>query len=541
MERRAFLRILLSLPPFFVSRHAGAQPTTTPSGTVIDVHCHAFNATDIPAEKFLRIVFLGHYPEQGIETVLNLKNKDVLDGLIDLFIQLVAGRAPTAAQELDILTGSKTSSASSAQIDLAHQVSINRVKEFFDDSAPQKTKAKTARGKAALATALQKAAKQAAPGKAAAPPDIAEVYFSKTDFGTYLRWFTLFTLYRHALVDQLVQTSSRQGFKPLLVCPALVDFSTWLDQDVQSSHADQIRVMGRIFARSENPPVHGYVSYDPLAEVLHRNGLGDRSPLQQVREALQEHGFIGVKLYPPMGFRPSGNKAGQSYPKAVLNRLHGRISADLEKALDDLYALCSEMGVPILAHAAESNGAGPQYEGRADPAFWIPVFRRWPSLHVCLAHFGRFSYVSAGAPHGAKPPETSWEWTLGRYIKEHPEAPVFADISYFSEILGASKEQRSAFAGQFRRFAKQFDNSLSHLVFGTDWIMLGRENAADDYLGTTHAFLRDDCQFTEAEVRRLLVGNAIRFLGLADKDKNRSRLAGFRTANGLSANSLPSS
>src|SRR5262249_43328577 len=103
------------------------------------------------------------------------------------------------------------------------------------------------------------------------------------------------------------------------------------------------------------------------------------------------------------------------------------------------------------------------------------------------------------------------------------------------------KEKRSAFADQFRRFAKNFDSSLSHLLFGTDWIMLAKESGADDYLGTVHAFLKNDCQFTHAQVQQLLYGNAIRFLGLNEGNKNRSRLVQFRTANGLSDNSLPSS
>jgi predicted TIM-barrel fold metal-dependent hydrolase len=503
-------------------------------------HCHVFNATDLPAEKFLRIVFLGHYPAQGIETVLNLKNKDVIDSLIDLFVHIVAGRAPTAEQEIEVLSGSKTSSTSSAQIDLAHQISIDRIDEFFGKSPSRKTKGKESDGNAALRKALLSAAGASVPGKAATDSAAKDAYFSKTDFGSYLRWFTLFTLYRHSLLDELVRSSARQGFKPMLLCPALVDFSKWLDQDVQSPLADQIELMGRISARSENPPVHGYVAYDPLGEVLHRRGLNAQSPFQQVSEALQTHGFVGVKLYPPMGFRASGNKVGQPYPKAVLEKLHGHISADLEKALDDLYALCSEMSAPILAHAAESNGAGPQYEDRADPAFWIPVFRKWPLLRVCLAHFGRFSYVSAAAPHGAKLPEASWEWTVGRYVKDYPGAGVFADISYFSEILGATKEQRLVFANQFRRFTKDFDSSVSHLMFGTDWIMLGRENAADNFLGTAHAFLSEDCQFTNTQVHQLLYGNAIRFLGLNEGNRNRNRLVEFRTRNGVSGDSLPS-
>ena len=73
---------------------------------LIDVHCHLFNATDLPARRFIKIVFLQHYPVQGSERLLDLDRKDTVDYLIDLMLFLVgAGRAPTAQHEMDVLDG----------------------------------------------------------------------------------------------------------------------------------------------------------------------------------------------------------------------------------------------------------------------------------------------------------------------------------------------------------------------------------------------------------------------------------------------------
>jgi hypothetical protein len=72
---------------------------------LIDVHTHLFNATDIPPRSFLKIVVLDHYPEQGTERLLDFGAPDTADWLITLFVWIVAGRAPTAHDEIAYLSG----------------------------------------------------------------------------------------------------------------------------------------------------------------------------------------------------------------------------------------------------------------------------------------------------------------------------------------------------------------------------------------------------------------------------------------------------
>jgi hypothetical protein len=56
--------------------------------------------------------------------------------------------------------------------------------------------------------------------------------------------------------------------------------------------------------------VHGFVPFCPLCAVVHRSSqpLADWDPLELVQNAIQNKGFMGVKLYPPVGFAPYGNK-----------------------------------------------------------------------------------------------------------------------------------------------------------------------------------------------------------------------------------------
>lgn len=81
--------------------------------------------------------------------------------------------------------------------------------------------------------------------------------------------------------------------------------------------------------------MHSFVGFDPRRQVQEPG-----TPLALVKRAILEHGFVGVKLYPPMGFQASDNKG------------------PIETALRRLYDWCKDADVPIMAHAENSIGAG---------------------------------------------------------------------------------------------------------------------------------------------------------------------------------------
>lgn len=118
----------------------------------------------------------------------------------------------------------------------------------------------------------------------------------------YLNWFSLFRLHRHILLEKLVRETKVQGFKPLLLTPAIIDYDLWLGENVvRSPLLDQMQVMDHITRRQKSPAVHGYFAYDPLREVYFRRGKRRENAIGMARTALVDHGFIGIKLYPPMG------------------------------------------------------------------------------------------------------------------------------------------------------------------------------------------------------------------------------------------------
>jgi predicted TIM-barrel fold metal-dependent hydrolase len=344
-------------------------------------------------------------------------------------------------------------------------------------------------------------------------------------------------MYRHTLVDRLVSDTRKQGLTPVLLAPASVDFDRWLGESVRSPLADQIEVMDRIAQRKSGPPVHGYFGFDPLREIYFRGHVDGetQSPMALSKLAIKKHGFLGVKLYPPMGFRASGNVG--PYPKTV-KEFVGDPSKRLDKVLGELYQQCIDLDAPILAHGYGSNGANQDFALRADPAFWLPVFKAYPRLRVCLAHFGRFDLPSKGAPDDAFP-DKSWEWAIGRHIKQNPLTGVVADLSFFSEVLHANSSERKWLAGSMRRFIDEFDPAIEHLVFGTDWIMLGLDGEYMKYAQSVDAFLRDDCRIDQDARQRIFRGNAVRFMGLREGDGTRRRVLSFYKAHGLDPSRLP--
>lgn len=523
---------------------------------LIDAHCHVFNASDLPTARFLRQVVFDDFPKQSAK-ILAIRDPDIADEFYKLIVRLLGtDKAPSADQEIAYLTTGRHAQQSAQLADKARQAAVEDTAHHLLD-LDRKSKriismdSLSARSeRAPLAeekflnymlgepTVTLRAGKEFSYAHARAASQRA--FNGQSALARYLNWFSLFRLYRHVLVERLVSDTERQGFRPLMLTPALVDYDEWLYEDVDASPLPrQMLVMDRISQRmaKKGPVVHGYMGFDPLREVAHRAGKSAVSSLATMRAALTEHGFIGAKLYPPMGFRASGNS--RPYPFRTVAALGFDPSKRLDAALEDLYRLCVELDAPILAHAPASNGSGPGYEKRGDPAYWIPILQKFPSLRVCLAHFGTFDTKSAG--RGDMPlPQGSWEWRLGEFVKAHPRQNVVADISYFSEVLTAKAETRKSLAASFRHWVAEFDPECNHILFGSDWIMLGKEAGYSHYIESINAFLRTDCGLSDDACDKIFRRNALRFLPLAKGSRGRGRLLAYYRKNGLDASRLPS-
>jgi predicted TIM-barrel fold metal-dependent hydrolase len=326
-----------------------------------------------------------------------------------------------------------------------------------------------------------------------------------------------------------------------LVTPAMLDISLWVEDDRLTSIQDQVDVMTRVSLRRAGQRSHGFVGFDPLRQAIHDKSGGPASaePMAIVRRAIERGGFIGVKLYPPMGFRPFDNAAlGTAFPDVVTKPLGPQPGAALDRALAKLYDWCAANNAPIMAHAVASNEAGPDYGLRADPKYWAMALEKYPALRINMAHFGGFRRIG-------DPPklDATWEWTVGRMFARAPQSYVFADLSYYSEMLGDAGVKRKALLAHLAAFRKTYPVSADHLIFGSDWTMVGREagftpkRANLGYVDLVAEFLAE-ARYSDDDIDKIMFRNAVRFLGLAPADRSngtRGRLEAFYASHGQSA------
>lgn len=558
-------------PPVVLSPYCpvpGAAHAPPGPANLIDAHCHLFNVKDLPAAKFVRIVFLEAYdeqPELREKAVLgpvpdrfsteDLRDPTLLDRFIAFCIIGLAAGAPTAQDEIDRLSGrvlivdESTTSLEASEAFVAAALSQKLRVPLNDPTG----------GDPELQQAILKAAGEPEGLAGALPADIsinigARAFRSDTDLGVFVRWISTLRMYRADLARELAAEDRSSGSEPLLFTPAMVDYNLWLGQSPVSPLPLQVEAMGLVARQPELTPVHGYVSFDPLrAVVLKRGRIPDPDdglwdPLDLVREATERHGFLGVKLYPPMGFRASRNNARINTSSAVW-RLIGddperpdrlRFANDLNAALEALYVHCEAAGVPIMAHGGAGNAASEWAGLRADPTYWVPVFEAHPTLHVMLAHFGVFGFRGGqleGKESETVPFDQTWEAVFGRYVEANPESFAFADISYRANIFKPAKRARCA-AG-VRDYVARYDPNVRHLIYGSDWVMLGIEKSYSGYARHVGEFLANDCCLPPEAVERVMFGNAMRFLGLGPGEKSRRRLEAFWAQAGLPANRIP--
>jgi predicted TIM-barrel fold metal-dependent hydrolase len=543
---------------------------------VIDAHCHLFNILDVPAESFIRKVVLpnvvgsmGAGSRDYAQLFQDPRFKGSFEVMLHMLAAAVSRKACEPDDELWVLDemeqrGARPRSAQKVESDL--------LKDILDEVWWPKVIGKQMKvgDRFVSFTALNEIKyllrKEAFPGlseqelrgmaadEASDCREAARVLYSERDgvFSRTIRWGLLFTRYRFQLAEELQRL---HGGRAKLMTPALVDFTAWFgplgaasgDRTVPMRR--QVEVMARIAQRRTGPRVHGFVGFDPLRQALFRahGGPPEDEPLAVAKKAIIDHGFIGVKLYPPMGFRPTGNAAlGNAFPPHVVaaNGLGADAGRKLDVELDALYAWCAENHVPIMAHTADSYGSGKDYGKRANPAAWIKVLEKYPQLRINLAHFGGFN--RGGTRENA---EQSWGWAIGRAFGAAATPNVYADISFFSEVLHRSDEQRRYATWLFKKFIEQFPSAPQRLIYGSDWTMVGyadgfptRAVAAERndplYPDIVAGFLRRDVGLSASQIDDVMFRNAARFMGLGEDQKaqgTRGRLEQFHLRAGLNA------
>lgn len=509
----------------------------------IDTHAHIFNGSDLQIREFLAQTIVGRRHSELYEFTR------YMGGLLQ---SLAWHTAPSAKEEMrfldqyrDLSGACKGDAQARILVGPALEAGYVRGKAALSSARKQQLgkKGATVMGGeplSVLQTAQMNALIDALPEtyeqyeRLRSDKNGASVLSSRSDLTGYINFVLHHFNHRHVnAIDYLTTYGKDSPRKVDLVVASMVDYDYWLAKGTptQTRLEEQVDVMGRI-AIVTGGRVHGFAPFCPFRELMTSNGKNEGESMRLVKRAIQEQGFIGIKLYPPMGFAPWGNaQAGKPWasraaflPPAANTDGFG---AKLDVAMRRLFEWCLKEDVPIMAHANASNGPNAQFEELASAAHWKEALEVFKGLRVSFGHFGDTDMDD----HDGK--QSLLYSSLMSNAPQTAGAKIYADSGYFAGVL---KRDQAVTASMARLYAETPGKLLiERLMYGTDWTMILPQQNVEQYLRrfiTVMGRLEKDLP-SPGIADKFFSGNAVRFLGLDKHGANRKRLDAFYLRNQL--------
>ncbi|WP_375429516.1 hypothetical protein [uncultured Sphingomonas sp.] len=546
LDRRAFSAALLA-----AGGCVGGGLKPGPKASLADAHTHMFNVADLPVEGFLRYVVARRYFAEP---------PSWLPALISLFTRLYKPAAITAQHELALITSGKSVPADwgpkrfaaetaafietgarsgptvAGDSDRATRESfeaLGRALSRLDASGIASRELSLSLDAGAMRRALARIASGTEYGDARSDEARTLLAAEAQGIGELVRllaWGHLLLQSRSSHLASYIRDFGGRGRKPALVVALLVDYDAWLDDEPApgSDQMAQISVMHALGHRAAafRPAIQvaTFAGYCPLRHALEL-ARGVTTTFERLQAEWTAGRIAGFKLYPPMGYKASGNAMladvefdpRQPGRVTALDRWSdvgaGReLGSALDEALDLFLAWCGTESVPIVAHGGPGNGAGPRYGERADPAHWeAPAARH--GLRLSIGHLVDEAkpFVNAVSA-GRRPPEV---WALHAPVRMldlrlSGRGEVYGDLSYMPELAGDRALAREFFSALTTVFGPG-DPALSRIVYATDWVMLGMEPRARRFADAVMRGMAD-AQWSDVQIENVMSANARRLI-----------------------------
>lgn len=270
-----------------------------------------------------------------------------------------------------------------------------------------------------------------------------------------------------------------------------------------------------------------FVAFNPFRYHWSDCQLETRSPLEIVMEAIDQHQAIGVKVYPPSGYRPTGNEIpGRPFtlftdePEREWDARYRLTSEErLDDLLHELLDECIRRDVPVFAHSHTGELEARKGYGlhNSDPKYWKAFLDSTSpdpnvdrsTLRLCFGHAGGNGYWFGTGDHN------SWGKLVRDLCMKYPN--VYAEVGVHGQI--SKTRRRAYFVEQLlesivrhREDPEEYPYSLMNkIMYGSDWFMPPGTSAQKYIEGFEQAFLHPGLK---CYYENFFFANAIGYLNL---------------------------
>lgn len=327
------------------------------------------------------------------------------------------------------------------------------------------------------------------------------------------------------ITKEMVKTFEKDGIQ--LYVPLMIDYEYWFKNTPDNLIEEQIMHMHSDIIIPHKGLIHPFVSFDPARELAFRKGMENPDgeteefgSLNLVKDAIEHMGYIGVKLYNAMGYRPFNNALVDDKRRKISlhKKKYNFKGEEYDDVLSQLYDYCVENEVPITTHCG-MDGSESYHDASFDfghALFWREVLHqeRWAKLHLNLAHFG----WNKGGYHVPR----SWVEDICFMLERYEN--LYTDVAHH-EVISMENKFKEAYHDLIVK--KGFDAIKKKLLFGIDWHVIKRVEGFENFTKQYKSILENGNLFNQNAIDDFFGGNAIRFLGLDTYGKARQRLEKF--------------
>jgi predicted TIM-barrel fold metal-dependent hydrolase len=266
---------------------------------------------------------------------------------------------------------------------------------------------------------------------------------------------------------------------------------------------EQLQRMQKLAVQS-NGEVVGFAAFNP------------RRPdaMDHVERALQM-GFVGFKFYPPMRYKPIGNK-----------------DPDIDSRVEQFFERCIADDIPVFAHCTPRGFEARKGAGlNADPTHWRRRLEKdgFERLRLCLAHAGgdrtevnKRVYPGWDAKSNEWADKSNYAHEVVALCREFEN--VYCEIGHLHGVLEDAGKARRFRANLLREWTAPGAYSLStKMMYGSDWHMPSMIDDTDDYLRFFQHLFAEPVLSQDRDA--FFAGNALRFMALDKLARRTNRLS----------------